>query len=206
MDRKKHWEDIYRTKESKELSWYQPVPSISLDFIKELNVAKYAKIIDVGGGDSLLVDNLLDLGYEDITVVDISEVAIERSKQRLGNRSKRVKWIVADIISFEPTEKYDFWNDRAAFHFLTQDQEIEKYLEIAEQTINPNGVLLIGTFSNEGQTRCSGIEIKQYSEQPMNDRFNKFFKKLKCIKVEHKTPFDTIQKFVFCSFIKLGVN
>ena len=206
MDRKKHWEDIYRTKESKELSWYQPVPSISLDFIKELNVAKTAKIIDVGGGDSLLVDYLLDLGYEDITVLDISEVAIEKAKHRLGDRSKKVKWIIADIITFEPTEKYDFWNDRAAFHFLTQDHEIEKYLEIAQHTINPNGVLLIGTFSNDGPTRCSGIEIKQYSEQSMNDRINKFFKKLKCIKVEHKTPFDTIQKFVFCSFIKLGVN
>lgn len=202
FDRKKHWENIYQTKELKEVSWFQPTPETSLDFFKQFNIPTTAKVIDIGGGDSLLVDHLLDLGYQNISVLDISASAIDRAKQRLGEKAKNVKWIVADAASFKPTEKYDFWHDRAAFHFLTDEQEISNYLETARQNINPTGVLLIGTFSNEGPKKCSGIEIKQYSEATMTDRLKKFFEKIKCITVDHKTPFDTIQNFVFCSFRK----
>ncbi len=203
FDRKKHWENIYQTKELKEVSWFQPIPETSLDFFKEFNVPTTAKIIDIGGGDSFLVDHLLDLGYQDITVLDISATAIDRAKQRLGEKAKNVKWIVSDVTTFKPTEKYDFWHDRAAFHFLTDEQEISNYLEIAEKNINSTGVLVIGTFSEQGPKKCSGIEIKQYSETTMTDRLKKFFEKIKCITVDHKTPFDTIQNFVFCSFRKL---
>lgn len=121
-----------------------------------------AKVIDIGGGDSFLVDHLLDLGYQDITVLDISEAAIERAKQRLGDNAKNIKWIVADAATFKPMEKYDFWHDRAAFHFLTDEQEISSYLQTAQENINPTGVLVIGTFSQQGPEKCSGIEIKQY--------------------------------------------
>ena len=203
FDRKKHWENIYQTKELKDVSWFQPTPETSLDFFKQFNVPKTAKVIDIGGGDSFLVDHLLDLGYQDISVLDISAAAIDRAKQRLGERAKNVKWIVADAATFKPNEKYDFWHDRAAFHFLTDEQEISNYLQTAQESINPTGVLVIGTFSEQGPKKCSGIEIKQYSETTMTDRLKKFFEKIKCITVDHKTPFDTIQNFVFCSFRKL---
>ena len=203
FDRKTHWENIYKTKELKDVSWFQPTPETSLDFFKQFNMPITTKVIDIGGGDSFLVDHLLNLGYQDITVLDISAAAIDRAKQRLGDRAKNVKWIVADVANFKPTEKYDFWHDRAAFHFLTDEQEISNYLETARQNINSTGVLVIGTFSEQGPKKCSGIEIKQYSETTMTDRLQKFFEKIKCITVDHKTPFDTIQNFVFCSFRKL---
>lgn len=203
FDRKKHWENIYQSKELKDVSWFQPTPETSLEFLKQFNVPKTAKVIDIGGGDSFLVDHLLDLGYQDISILDISAAAINRAKQRLGDKAKNVKWIVADIATFKPTEKYDFWHDRAAFHFLTNEQEISNYIKTAEQNINPTGVLVIGTFSEQGPKKCSGIEIKQYSETTMTNRLKKFFEKIKCVTVDHKTPFDTIQNFVFCSFRKL---
>jgi 2-polyprenyl-3-methyl-5-hydroxy-6-metoxy-1,4-benzoquinol methylase len=202
FDRKKHWETIYQTKELKDVSWFQPNPETSLDFFKQFNVSLNAKIIDVGGGDSFLVDHLLELGYTDITVLDISEAAIERAKDRLGEKANLVKWIIEDAAKFHPTEMYDFWHDRAAFHFLTDENEISNYLETAQKFINPNGVLVIGTFSEQGPTKCSGIEIKQYSENTMKERLKKYFDKIKCITVDHKTPFETIQNFVFCSFKK----
>ncbi|MES2655868.1 MAG: class I SAM-dependent methyltransferase [Bacteroidota bacterium] len=202
MNRKKHWEDIYLTKNLNEVSWYQPTPTTSLEFIKQFNIPTTAKIIDIGGGDSFLVDNLLDLNYQDITVLDISEAALNRAKQRLGNRAGKVKWIVADVTSFRPTEQYDFWHDRAAFHFLTDDKEVDNYVETTQQNIAPKGILVIGTFSENGPKKCSGIEIKQYSETSMTDKLKSFFEKIQCITIDHTTPFDTVQNFIFCSFRK----
>ena len=200
FDRKKHWEQIYQTKQLSEVSWYQPTPDTSLKFFEQFNIPKEAKIIDVGGGDSLLVDHLLDRGYENITVLDISESALARAKLRLGERASLVKWIIADAATFKPTGQYDFWHDRAAFHFLTQEDEIGDYINTVQQNITPSGILVIGTFSEQGPKKCSGIEIKQYSETSMTERLKDFFEKIECITVEHKTPFDTIQQFVFCSF------
>lgn len=145
------------------------------------------------------------MGYQDITVLDISAAALDKAKQRLGDLSEKVKWIVADAATFKPTEKYDFWHDRAAFHFLTQELEIENYLNTVNKNINSTGILVIGTFSMQGPKKCSGIEIKQYSETTMTERLTKFFENIKCITVDHKTPFDTIQNFVFCSFKKLQI-
>ena len=204
LDRKKHWENIYQTKDLKDVSWYQPTPTTSLDFLKQFNIPTTAKIIDIGGGDSFLVDHLLDLGYTDLTVLDISAASLDRAKQRLGDRSTKVKWIVADAATFKPTEQYDFWHDRAAFHFLSQEQEITNYIDTIQKSIKPTGVLVIGTFSEQGPKKCSGIDIKQYSEKTMTDRLKKFFEKVKCITVDHQTPFDTIQNFIFCSFKKLA--
>ena len=206
FDRKKHWENIYKTKDLKDVGWFQPTPDTSLDFIKQFNVPTTAKIIDIGGGDSYLVDHLLNMGYQDISVLDISEAAISRAKQRLSDKATNVKWIVADAANFKPTEKYDFWHDRAAFHFLTNEQEISNYLKAAQENINPSGVLVIGTFSEQGPKKCSGIEIKQYSETTMTNLLKKFFEKIKCITVDHKTPFGTIQNFVFCSFRKIQTS
>jgi len=202
FDRKKHWENIYQTKQVNEVSWFQPTPETSLNFFKELNVPTSAKIIDVGGGDSFLVDHLLDQGYTDITVLDISETSLDRAKKRLGDRVNEVKWLVADAASFKPTEQYDFWHDRAAFHFLTTQQDIDNYVSTVRKSISSNGYLVIGTFSDQGPTKCSGIEIKQYTEKSMTELFSEEFEKLKCFTIDHKTPSNNIQNFIFCSFRK----
>lgn len=203
FDRKKHWESIYQTKELNEVSWYQPTPETSLHFLVQYNIPKTARIIDIGGGDSFFVDHLLDMGYQHVSVLDISDAAIERAKKRLGSKASLVTWILADAAHFKPSVQYDFWHDRAAFHFLTDEKEISNYLQTAQECIHPNGVLVIGTFSEQGPKKCSGIPIKQYSETSMTERLKKFFEKIKCIRVDHKTPFNTIQNFVFCSFRKL---
>lgn len=199
-DRKKHWNNIYQTKELKDVSWYEPTPTTSLEFLKQFNISRDAKIIDIGGGDSFLVDHLLELGYNNITILDISEAALKRAKIRLGNKAQQVKWIVADAANFKPTEKYDFWHDRAAFHFLTDENDIENYIETIKENLTNAGILVVGTFSENGPKKCSGIEIKQYSEKSMAERLMKFFEKIKCITIDHTTPFNTIQNFVFCSF------
>jgi len=199
LNRKQHWEDIYQTKEFSEVSWYQEKPETSLEFLTKFNVSKYARIIDCGGGDSYFVDNLLALGYEDITVLDISEKAIERAKKRLGNLSNKVKWIVSDVATFQPEEKYDFWHDRAVFHFLRED-EVTKYLEIIQENLNPSGHFVVGTFSENGPTKCSGIDVKQYSENSLSEAIEKYLKKIYCFTIDHLTPSKSVQNFVFCSF------
>jgi SAM-dependent methyltransferase len=198
--RKLHWENIYATKDLQSVSWYQSTPEPSLQFVKDFNIPKDAKIIDVGGGDSLFIDYLIDLGYRNLTVVDISEVALEKAKKRLGNKSDLVNWIVADISNFVPPAKYDFWHDRAAFHFLTNEEEINKYVKTVKQHLNENGLFVVGTFSENGPEKCSGITIKQYSEVLLDKLLGNLFIKVKCFVVDHKTPFDTIQNFIFCSF------
>jgi ubiquinone/menaquinone biosynthesis C-methylase UbiE len=202
FDRKKHWENIYKTKDQKDMGWFQPTPKTSLDFLKLFKLPTTAKIIDIGGGDSFLVDSLLDVGYQDITVLDISEAALEKAKKRLKDRAKNVKWVLADATLFRFTEKYDFWHDRAAFHFLTDENEISRYLHMVQQSMNATGILVLGTFSEQGPKTCSGIPIKQYSETTMAQKLKPFFEKIKCITVDHKTPFNAIQNFVFCSFKK----
>jgi ubiquinone/menaquinone biosynthesis C-methylase UbiE len=203
FNRKEHWENIYSTKQLNEVSWYQPTPTTSLNLIEELNIPKTASIIDIGGGDSFLVDNLLKLGYENITILDISIKAIERAKKRLGKQSENVKWIEADASNFNPKASYDLWHDRAAFHFLTDENDIENYLKAAQKGIKPSGNLIIGTFSTEGPKKCSGIDIKQYSEDSLNHIFKDDFNKTDCKTIEHQTPFNTYQNFIFCSFKKV---
>lgn len=202
LDRKNHWENIYTKKKLTDVSWYQPIPETSLNFFKQFEVPTTASIIDVGGGDSFLVDHLLDLGYQNISVLDVSEAAIERAKQRLSDSANKVTWIIDDATTFRPTLKYDFWHDRAAFHFLADEKDISRYVEIANQSLDSNGLLTIGTFSEDGPAKCSGIEIKQYSETSMKKTFAEYFEFIDCINVDHKTPFGTNQNFIFCSFRK----
>lgn len=202
FNRKEHWEKIYQNKNIEQVSWYQPIPHTSLEFVNEFNLNKDAAIIDIGGGDSFFVDHLLETGFTNITVLDISAKAIDKAKARLGDKANAVKWIVADAANFSPTEKYDFWHDRAAFHFLTSDDEIRNYANTVFNYINSEGYLVIGTFSEQGPTKCSGIDIKQYSEESMNNVFKDKFQLTKSIIVDHKTPFDTVQNFIFCCFKK----
>jgi 2-polyprenyl-3-methyl-5-hydroxy-6-metoxy-1,4-benzoquinol methylase len=202
MDKKKHWENIYQTKALTEVSWYQPIPQTSLDLLQQYAIPLDAAIIDIGGGDSFFVDHLLQLGYTNITVLDISEEAIFKAKKRLLNNSEKVNWIVSDITDFKPTTKYDFWYDRAAFHFLTEEKDIASYLQAAKDGISKKGILVIGTFSETGPLKCSGIPIKQYSESALKARFTRDFELLDSFTVDHKTPFDTVQNFAFGVFKK----
>lgn len=199
-DHKNHWENVYETKSPEQVSWTQKKPQTSLDFIHSFGLRKDAKIIDIGGGDSNLVDFLIDEGYEDITVLDISAKALERAKERLGDAADKVKWIATDITVFEPTETYDIWHDRAAFHFLTTPEQVSKYIDIAQKSIN--GFMILGTFSNNGPTKCSGLDIQQYDEDSLSERFDSGFEKIKCLTEDHTTPFETTQNFIFCSFKK----
>ena len=201
-NKKAHWENVFATKAETEVSWFQTYPKTSVEFLELFDLPLDANIIDVGGGDSHFVDALLQKGYTNISVLDISANAIERAKARLGNNANKVNWIVSDITEFEPAVKFDFWHDRAAFHFLTDDEKIYKYVAIAERAINKNGYLILGTFSENGPTKCSGLEIKQYNETSMSARFEIGFNRIKCITEDHVTPFNTIQNFVFCSFQK----
>lgn len=161
---------------------------------------KTAKIIDVGGGESKLVDFLLEEGYENISVLDISANALEKAKKRLGDKAEKVNWIVADITEFEPTEQYDIWHDRAVFHFLTEDNDIKKYQDLVSKAVK--GKMVIGTFSTNGPLKCSGLEIKQNDEISLTSTFAADFEKIECFTIDHITPFDTIQNFIFCSFNK----
>lgn len=196
-----HWETIYRTKQPNEVSWTQDVPTTSLDFLHQFNPAKTAKIIDIGGGDSRLVDHLVKEGFTDVTVLDISEAAIERAKSRLGDKAANVKWIVSDVLDFHPSEKYDVWHDRAAFHFQTSPEAVSEYLHIAEDAVK--GKMIVATFSTDGPKKCSGLEIKQYNEDSMAHLFEEaHFKILECKREDHLTPSGSVQNFVFCSFEK----
>jgi SAM-dependent methyltransferase len=197
---KNHWESIFSTKEEDELSWFQLYPKTSIEFVELFNLPLDANIIDIGGGDSHFVDALLEKGYQNIYVLDISSNAIERARQRLGDKAAQVHWIILDVTEFQPPVKFDFWHDRAAFHFLTTEEAIYKYVSIAEDAIKKDGYLILGTFSENGPKKCSGLEIRQYSEASMSARFEVAFERIKCITEDHTTPFNTTQNFLFCSF------
>jgi len=201
---KKHWETIYQTKQPNEVSWTEEKPSVSLDIIHSFNPSKSAKIIDIGGGDSKLVDYLLAEGYSDLSVLDISEAAIDRAKKRLGNKAKQITWIVQDVLDFKPKEQYAIWHDRAAFHFQTEEKTINSYLNLVSNAVSGN--VIVGTFSTDGPTKCSGLDVKQYDETGMKSRFESWaFKNILCKRENHITPMGAIQNFVFCLFKKVWV-
>ena len=201
MDKyKEHWEKVFTEKAENEVSWFQSYPDTSVEFIELFNLPLEANIIDIGGGDSRFIDALLDKGYENIWLLDISSHAIEKTKTRLGKRALKVHFIESNILDFNPDVSFDFWHDRAAFHFLTSEDQIHKYVNLAQKAIRPNGYLILGTFSEKGPAKCSGLEIKQYTEASASKNFEKDFERIKCKEVEHLTPFNTIQNFLFCSF------
>jgi SAM-dependent methyltransferase len=179
------------------------VPKISLDFVRSFKLPKTASIIDIGGGDSKLVDFLLDAGYEALTVLDISSAALEKAKQRLGSRADKIKWVEQDITRFNPITRFDLWHDRAAFHFLTRTEQINKYLSVARKSVKEGGYAVIGTFSPDGPEKCSGLPVRRYDERMLASAFSTGFKKISCITEDHITPFQTKQNFLFCSFQRI---
>jgi len=194
---KLHWENVYNKKNENEVSWYQKVPNISLDIIKSLNLNLNSKIIDIGAGESRLVDNLLDLGFNNIDVLDISKKSIEKTQKRLGLKSEKINWIISDINDFKTEKKYDLWHDRAAFHFLKDPVQINNYVDLANSSLNNNGKIVLGTFSTDGPLKCSGLEVSRYNQKSVNDVFSKFFNLLNYQLLNHPTPFNTTQEFLF---------
>ena len=197
---KQHWEKLYATKEPHEVSWTQARPAASLSIIHSFALPKQAPILDVGGGDSRLVDYLLDEGYENLTMLDISATALAKAKYRLGERSQRVRWIEADIREFVPDTQYAVWHDRAAFHFLTNAGEADQYLHRVLTTLLPGGNLILGTFSTSGPDRCSGLPVRRYCEQTLAAQMPAGLAKIDCLTQDHITPFHATQSFLFCSF------
>ena len=196
MDNKKHWENIYQKKEIDGVSWYQKVPVESLQLIKKYSISNSDKIIDIGCGKSFLADNLLELNYTDISLVDISSNALKEVKDRLQNKS--LNFIETDILNFNSNDKYDIWHDRAVFHFITDSEGIKKYISLCNEYINKEGILIIGTFAEDGPLKCSGLEIKRYSVDQISGLFKETFELVESFKMLHKTPFDTEQSFSFC--------
>ena len=197
MSTRSHWEKIYLEKSPQEVSWTQDVPETSIEFFNDFKLSKTSPIIDVGGGESKFVDYLLEEGYQDISVLDISENAIKRAKDRLGKKSKNIKWIVCDINDFKPMKKYALWHDRAVFHFLTSDININKYVENVK-LYSEN--FIVGTFSTSGPKKCSGLDITQYNKSLLSKLFEEFMVIKKIEHINHITPFETTQNFIFCSF------
>jgi len=200
---KEHWESIYQTKEPNEVSWYQEKPETSLNLISETGIEKNAKIIDVGAGASELADNLLALGFRNITALDVSSNALNESKKRLGDRTNNVKWIVSDLMEFETNDRYGLWHDRAVLHFLTEEEDIRRYKELVRTYLKPKGYVIVSTFSVNGPKRCSGLDVRQYSEDSMKTLFTGF-EHIKSFEEEHLTPWGSSQIFIWGVFRKRG--
>ncbi len=197
MSTKSHWEKIYSEKSPQEVSWTQEIPETSIEFFNDFKLSKTSPIIDIGGGESKFVDYLVEEGYQNISVLDISENAIKKAKDRLGEKSKNIEWIICDINDFNPKKKYELWHDRAVFHFLTSNIEINRYVEKVK--LNSEN-FIVGTFSTSGPKKCSGLEITQYDKNLLIKLFEESMAIKKAEYINHITPFETTQNFIFCSF------
>ncbi|HVX51960.1 MAG TPA: class I SAM-dependent methyltransferase [Chitinophagaceae bacterium] len=201
---KEHWENVYAVKSPAEVSWTQNIPAASLALLRTLPLPKTAAIIDVGGGDSRLADCLLDDGFTNVTVLDISGKAIERAKQRLGKKAAGVNWQVQDIRNYKPGRQFNVWHDRATFHFHTSEKEIESYITLLTNSVVPGGYAIIATFSQNGPEKCSGLTVSRYSAATLTERFKTGFDTVQCFTEDHLTPFNTTQNFLFCCFKRKG--
>ena len=199
MNTQQHWEHIYQTKAPDQVSWYSPHLNASLDLIERTSVSRAAAIIDIGGGESTLVDDLLARGYQDITVLDVSQTAIEANKERLGRDAERAHWLAADItkVSLKPSS-IDVWHDRAVFHFLTSSSDRAAYARQVALALKPGGHVIIGTFGPEGPVRCSGLDVVRYDATSLHNEFGKRFRLVESTKQLHQTPFGAIQQFLYC--------
>ena len=199
MKTQEHWEQIYRAKAPDQLSWYSPHLSASLELIQRASVSHSASIIDVGGGESTLVDDLLERGYRNITLLDISQAAIDANTKRLGKKAERVHWLTADItkVELEPA-RFDVWHDRAVFHFLTASNDRVAYVRQVVKAVKHGGQVIVSTFGPEGPTRCSGLDVVRYDAESLHDEFGKRFRLLESSKQLHHTPFGTLQQFLYC--------
>src|ERR1700693_81819 len=200
MNRKSHWDSVYENKASPTLSWYQRHPRRSLDLINRTGLPKHARLIDVGGGDSSLVDDLISEGYRDITVLDLSRAALNRARARVGNvASGRVAWLEGDILEVNlPAEAFDIWHDRAVFHFLTTAEQRDAYIQAVEHPARPGGHVIVATFAEDGPTRCSGLPVNRYSAAQLHGTFGEAFQLVESERETHRTPAGVDQPFTYC--------
>jgi ubiquinone/menaquinone biosynthesis C-methylase UbiE len=199
MNKKTHWENIYQTKEVNEVSWYREHLENSLRLILQTGVGTDAAIIDIGGGSSTLVDDLLSRGFVDVSALDISGQALETSRKRLGAKAHLIQWIEADITQASlPENHYDVWHDRAVFHFLTDAEDRRKYINLVKRSLKPGGHIIVASFGLNGPKKCSGLDVVQYSPDSMHDEFGKSFELVESLSETHQTPFGTTQEFIYC--------
>ena len=207
MDPKSHWERIYQNKLPTQLSWYQPHALRSLDLIRRVSPPPGGAIIDVGGGASTLIDDLLDAGYHDLTVLDLSATALAETRARLGTRADGVRWIEADILDAPlPATGYSVWHDRAVFHFLLAPADRARYVAQVRRAVRPGGFVLVATFADDGPTRCSGLEVNRYSAAALHAEFGAPFRLMASEREEHVTPGGVRQAFIYCLCRMNGLN
>ena len=199
MESRKHWENVYSTKPADAVSWYQEHASCSLELIRNTGIPLDASIIDVGGGASTLADDLVAAGYSDVSVLDLSGAALAAARNRLGRNSGKVTWIEADITRVElPAHKYGVWHDRAVFHFLTGAMDRAAYVDAVLRLVRPGGHVIVATFAEDGPLQCSGLPVMRYSADGLHAEFGEPFMLLEHRKEAHRTPWGTVQKFVYC--------
>ncbi len=199
MQAKEHWENVYSTKATNEVSWFQEHAELSLKLIRDASIPLGASIIDVGGGASTLVDDLSTSGYKNVTVLDLSGAALAKAKARLGARASNVQWLEANVIETEfPAQAYDVWHDRAVFHFLATEAERNAYVQAVLRAVKPGGLVIVATFAEDGPTQCSGLPVMRYSANELHAEFGEPFLLLGHVKESHHTPGGNEQKFVYC--------
>jgi SAM-dependent methyltransferase len=203
IDRQQHWETVYRSKASDEVSWFQPHAASSLRLIHDTGIGLDARIIDVGGGASVLVDNLLDAGYRHLTVLDLSESALAEARKRLGARASQVGWLAADITQASlPANAYDVWHDRAVFHFLTDPADRARYVQQVLHAVKPGGHVIVATFGPGGPLQCSGLDVVRYAPDTLHAEFGAPFRLLRHETEVHQTPAGREQEFVYCYCVR----
>jgi 2-polyprenyl-3-methyl-5-hydroxy-6-metoxy-1,4-benzoquinol methylase len=195
--RRAHWQNVYQSKSEQQVSWSQPSPQPSLGLVEKFASDKHVSIVDVGGGASRLVDALLDRGFEDLTVLDLSDSALQSAKQRLGPRGAAVQWIAADITVWQPPRAFDVWHDRAAFHFLVEPDDRAAYLDRLRTGVRPGGHAIIATFALDGPEKCSGLPVHRYDPQGLSDAVGPDFELVAHEGHRHTTPWGAIQSFQF---------
>jgi len=200
LNRQAHWQLVYKEKGENQFSWFQERPNISLALIEAVQADRSSAIIDIGGGASRLVDALVEKGYRDLTVLDLSESAVSIAKMRLGERAAMVKWIVADVTRWEPPRSCDLWHDRAAFHFLTEASDRTAYIDRLRKAVRPGGHAIIGTFGLDGPERCSGLPVVRYDAARLSATLTPSFALVDMRRDDHKTPWGAIQHFQFSVF------
>jgi len=199
MNKKTHWEHIYETKAPTQVSWYQEHARFSLEYIKRTGIRKTDHIIDVGGGTSTLVDDLVADGFQHISILDVSGAALQIARQRLGRRAVHVNWIEADITQADlPEQGYDLWHDRAVFHFLTQPEDRKRYIDAVRRAVRTGGHIIVATFAPDGPDHCSGLEVMRYNPESLHSEFGDEFDLVDSTNETHHTPFGTEQKFIYC--------
>jgi ubiquinone/menaquinone biosynthesis C-methylase UbiE len=200
--KREHWDKVYSERREDEVSWFQALPGTSLELIGRTRVPPNAKIVEVGGGASRLVDALLDAGYQDIVVVDLAAAALAKAKARLANSASRVKWVTSDVTRWKPEARFDVWHDRAVFHFMVGAEDRKAYREAMLRGVKPGGHVIIGTFASDGPERCSGLPVQRYEPDTLAAELGPDLELVESVREEHVTPGGNVQRFQFSRFVR----